>query len=79
DLVGTVMGDLSARRGKVLGSEAGDPGLVLVRAEVPQLELRRYAAEVRSFSHGSASFTRTFARYEPVPETVAAKLAPQPG
>ncbi|MDP2772100.1 MAG: elongation factor G-like protein EF-G2, partial [Nocardioides sp.] len=79
DLVGTVMGDLSARRGKVLGSEAGDPGLVVVRAEVPQLELRRYAAEVRSFSHGSASFTRTFARYEPVPETVAAKLTPHPG
>ncbi|MFA6577336.1 MAG: elongation factor G-like protein EF-G2 [Nocardioides sp.] len=79
DLVGTVMGDLSARRGKVLGSEAGDPGLVVVRAEVPQLELRRYAAEVRSFSHGSASFTRTFARYEPVPETVAARLASDSG
>ena len=59
DLVGTVMGDLSARRGKVLGSEqAEQPGLAVVRAEVPQLEMRRYAAELRSFSHGSASFTR---------------------
>jgi elongation factor G len=79
DLVGTVMGDLSARRGKVLGSETGEPGHVVVRAEVPQVELRRYAAELRSFSHGSASFTRTFARYEPVPDTVAAKLASASG
>jgi elongation factor G len=74
DLVGTVMGDLSARRGKVLGSEAGKPGHVVVRAAVPQLELRRYSAELRSFSHGSASFSRTFAQYEPVPESVAARL-----
>ncbi len=74
-LVGTVMGDLSARRGKVLGSEsAAQPGMVVVRAQVPQLELRRYAAELRSLSHGSASFTRTFAGYERVPDQVASKL-----
>ncbi len=80
DLVGTVMGDLSARRGKVLGSEqAEQPGLVVVRAEVPQLEMRRYAAELRSFSHGSASFTRRFARYEPVPEPVAGRLTADSG
>jgi elongation factor G len=75
DLVGTVMGDLSARRGRVLGSEqAGEVAQVMVRAEVPQLELRRYSAELRSLSHGSASFTRTFARYERVPDTVSSKL-----
>ena len=74
-LVGTVMGDLSARRGKVLGSEpTGEPGMVVVRAQVPQLELRRYSAELRSFTHGSASFTRTFARYERVPDPVSSKL-----
>ena len=74
-LVGTVMGDLSARRGKVLGSEpVGEPGMVVIRAQVPQLELRRYSAELRSFSHGSASFTRSFARYERVPDPVSSKL-----
>lgn len=74
-LVGTVMGDLSARRGKVLGSEsASEPGLVVVRAEVPQLELRRYSTDLRSFSHGSASFTRSFSHYERVPDAVASKL-----
>jgi elongation factor G len=74
-LVGTVMGDLSARRGKVLGSESADePGIVTVRAHVPQLELRRYSAELRSFTHGSAAFTRTFAHYERVPDSVSSKL-----
>ncbi|HEY0643444.1 MAG TPA: elongation factor G-like protein EF-G2 [Nocardioides sp.] len=75
-LVGTIMGDLAARRGKVLGSEsAGESGMVLVRAHVPQLELRKYAAELRSLSHGSASFTRAFAHYDRVPEQVSSRLA----
>jgi elongation factor G len=75
NVVGTVMGDLSARRGKVLGTESADePGIVMVRAHVPQLELRRYSAELRSFTHGSASFTRTFAHYERVPDSVSTKL-----
>ena len=77
-LVGTIMGDLSARRGKVLGSEtAAAAGMVVIRADVPQLELRRYAAELRSISHGSATFTRGFARYERVPDQVSSKLASQ--
>lgn len=75
-LVGAIMGDLSARRGKVLGTEpARDPGMVVIRAHVPQLELRRYAAELRSLAHGSASFTRAFVGYERVPEQVSARLA----
>ena len=79
-LVGTIMGDLSARRGKVLGSETtGESGMVVVRAHVPQLELRKYAAELRSLSHGSASFTRAFAHYERVPDQVSTKLASRAG
>ncbi|HET9861293.1 MAG TPA: elongation factor G-like protein EF-G2 [Nocardioidaceae bacterium] len=75
DLVGTVMSDLSGRRGRVLGSEPVGDDRTLVRAEVPQVEIGRYAIDLRSFSHGAASFTRSFARYEPMPENVAAKLA----
>jgi elongation factor G len=73
DLVGTVMSDLSGRRGRVLGSEQAGDGRTLVRAEVPQVEIVRYAVELRSFSHGAASFTRSFVRYEPMPENVAAR------
>jgi elongation factor G len=74
DLVGTVMSDLSSRRGRVLGSEPVGDDRTLVRAEVPQVEISRYAIDLRSFSHGAASFTRSFARYEPMPENVASRL-----
>jgi elongation factor G len=76
DLVGTVMSDLSGRRGRVLGSEPVGTDRTLVRAEVPQIEISRYAIDLRSFSHGAASFSRKFVRYEPMPENIAAKLKP---
>ena len=66
DLVGTVMSDLAARRGRVLGQDAAD-GLAQVRAHVPASELIRYPIDLRSATHGTGSFTRSFARYEAVP------------
>ena len=74
DLVGTVMSDLSGRRGRVLGSESVGNDRTLIRSEVPQIEIGRYAVDLRAFAHGSASFTRTFARYEPMPSNIADKL-----
>jgi elongation factor G len=64
-LVGTVMSDLSSRRGRVLGQDTAD-GLSVVRAHVPAAELIRYPIDLRSATHGTGSFTRTFASYEPV-------------
>ncbi len=74
DLVGAVMGDLSGRRGRVLGTDIVDNDRTLVKAEVPQVELTRYTIDLRSLSHGAASFTRSFARYEPMPEFAAARV-----
>ena len=74
DLVGAVMGDLSGRRGRVLGTDTAGNDRALVRAEVPQVELTRYAIDLRSLSHGAASFTRSFARYEPMPESAASRV-----
>lgn len=74
DLVGAVMGDLSGRRGRVLGTDTAGNERTLVKAEVPQVELTRYAIDLRSLSHGAASFTRSFVRYEPMPETAAARV-----
>jgi elongation factor G len=45
-----------------------------VRAEVPQVEISRYSIDLRGFTHGSASFTRSFARYEPMPDDVANRM-----
>lgn len=75
DYVGSVMSDLSSRRGRVLGTEPVGTGRTLVKAEVPELELVRYAIDLRSMSHGTGMFTRTFLRYEPLPSHLAGKLA----
>lgn len=77
DLVGPVMSDLAGRRGRVLGTEKTDEDRSAVRAEVPQIELTRYAVDLRSLAHGAGSFTRSFARYEPMPEAAAAKIRSQ--
>jgi len=74
DMVGSVMSDLASRRGRVLGTENVGEDRTLVRAEIPEVELTRYAIDLRSLSHGAGSFTRSFARYEPMPESAAAKV-----
>jgi elongation factor G len=78
DYVGAVMGDLSSRRGHVIGTEPVGSGRTLVRAQVPQLEVVRYAIDLRSMSHGTGTFTRTYARHEPMPPQVSAKVLAQP-
>jgi elongation factor G len=76
DYVGAVMSDLSSRRGRVLGTEpVGAGGRTLVKAEVPQLEITRYAIDLRSMSHGTGSFSRRYLRYEPLPNHLADKVA----
>ncbi|MEV7804296.1 elongation factor G-like protein EF-G2 [Microbispora sp. NPDC088329] len=75
EYVGAVMSDLSSRRGRVLGTEPVGTGRTLVRAEVPQLEITRYAIDLRSLSHGAGTFTRSFLRYEPLPAHLAGKVA----
>ena len=65
--LGAVLGDLSGRRGRVLGTEADTPGRTLVRAEVPCTELLRYAVDTRAMTSGTATFTRRFARYDVAP------------
>ena len=75
--VGGVMSDLSSRRARVLGTDKVGEDRTLVKAEVPQTELVRYATDLRSSTHGSGTFTRRFAHYEPMPEDVARKVEPR--
>ena len=58
EYVGAVMSDLSTRRGRVPAPSRSAPGAPLVRAEVPQIEITRYAIDLRSMSHGTGTFTR---------------------
>ncbi|UQA96488.1 elongation factor G-like protein EF-G2 [Streptomyces halobius] len=73
DFVGPVMSDLSGRRGRVVGTEQSGAGRTLVRAEVPETEIGRYAVDLRSLSHGTGRFHRVYLRHEPMPAPLAAK------
>jgi len=71
--VGTVMSDLAGRRARVTGNDVLDDDVSKVTAEVPDLELLHYAAELRSISHGTGSFSRTYLRHEPMPSNLVPK------
>lgn len=73
EYLGNVMGDISTRRGKVLGMTA-EGRLQVVRCEVPLAELWKYATHLRSMTQGRGSHSRTFSHYDPVPKDVQAKL-----
>jgi elongation factor G len=75
DYVGAIMSDLSSRRGRVLGTEPVAGGRTLVRAEIPELEIIRYSIDLRSMSHGTGSFSRSYLRHEPLPSHLAGKVA----
>ncbi|MFF1298234.1 MULTISPECIES: elongation factor G-like protein EF-G2 [unclassified Streptomyces] len=74
DYVGAVMSDLSGRRGRVLGTEQTSGNRTVVRAEVPEIEIGRYAVDLRSLSHGTARFSRSYARHEPMPPQIAERI-----
>ncbi|WP_308208228.1 hypothetical protein [Actinomadura madurae] len=75
EYVGPIMSDLTSRRGRVLGSQAVPGGRTMIKAEVPQLEIIRYAIDLRSMSQGTGTFSRSFLRYEPLPSHLAEKVA----
>jgi len=71
--VGDVMGDLSSRRGRPLGTEAVG-GMTEVKAEVPMAEVLTYAPDLRSLTGGQGEYTMEFLRYEEVPAHLAQKV-----
>ncbi|MFF9007795.1 elongation factor G-like protein EF-G2 [Streptomyces goshikiensis] len=77
EYVGPVMSDLAGRRGRVVGTEQAGPGRTRVRAEIPEIEIGRYALELRSVSHGTGRFGRSYARHEPMPPPLADKMREQ--
>jgi elongation factor G len=74
DSVGDVMGDLSSRRGRPLGTEAVG-GMTEVKAEVPMSEMLSYAPDLRSLTGGQGEYTLEFLRYEEIPAHLAQKVA----
>ena len=73
--LGDVLGDLSSRRGQILGTDAAaDAHGTRVRAVVPQSELHLYASALQSMTHGRAVFHRQFRGYEEMPPEAAQRV-----
>ena len=75
DYAGSVMGDVSASRGRVEGMDAGERGTTTISARVPYAEVLDYATRLRSLSRGTGEFALELDGYEQVPHDVQAKLA----
>ncbi len=73
EYLGDVLGDLSSRRGHILGTDSTPDGS-RVRALIPQAELHMYASALGSMTQGRATFTRQFHGYEEMPPDVAQKV-----
>jgi elongation factor G len=73
DYQGAVMGDISSRRGHILGTEK-DGRLTKVKALVPEAELDRYATTLHSLTHGRGTYRMKFHVYQDAPPDVTAKV-----
>jgi elongation factor G len=72
--LGDVLGDLSSRRGHILGTDSLPGGNSKVRAVVPQAELHLYATDLYSKTHGHGSFVQRFKGYEQMPGEAAQRV-----
>ncbi len=73
--LGDVMGDISSRRGSILGTDSvGDGRGTRVRAVVPQAEMHLYATDLHSMTHGRGTFVRRFHGYETMPGDAAQRV-----
>jgi elongation factor G len=73
ECMGDVIGDINARRGKVLGVDA-KPGSQVIKALVPLAEVLRYSPDLRSMTSGRGSFTMAFSHYEEVPPHLTERI-----
>ncbi len=72
--MGDIIGDVSKRRGRILGMNQMPKGIQEVESEIPYAELFNYATDLRSMTQSRGYFTMEFARYEEVPANIAIKV-----
>lgn len=77
DNTGDIMGDVTKRRGRVLGMEPDEDGLQTIIAEVPLAELANFTTFIRQTTQGRGWFTTEFARYETLPEMLVPAVVEQ--
>jgi len=73
ECMGDVMGDLSSRRGKIMGMDT-QGRFQIIKAKVPLAELDRYATTLRSLTSGRGLHSRSFSHYETVPKDQESRI-----
>jgi len=73
EYMGDVMGDISGRRGKILGMDS-DGSFQVIKAHVPLAELYKYSSQLRSLTQGRGIFKTKFDHYEEVPKEIEQKV-----
>ncbi len=74
DSVGAITGDLSSRRGRIAGTDAGPRGMSIINAQVPLAELEGYESQLKSMTGGHGSYNIELSHYDPVPGDIQQKL-----
>jgi len=75
--VGDITGDLSGRRGRILGQEVLPGGMTSIKALVPLAEVAQYNSQLRSVTGGQGSYTMEFSHYDPVPPNIQQEIIKQ--
>jgi len=73
EFMGDIMGDISRKRGKIMGMEL-EGGFQLINAQVPQAELHNYATTIRSLTGGKGLHSESFSHYEKMPKEFEQKV-----
>jgi len=71
---GSVMGDISSLRGRILGMESPEPGVQVIRAQAPYAEVVHYSPHLRSITSGTGTYSLAIESYEQVPGDIQKKL-----
>ncbi|MCB1776116.1 MAG: elongation factor G [Candidatus Competibacteraceae bacterium] len=74
DCVGAITGDLSSRRGRIAGTDAGPRGMSIIKAQAPLAELDGYESQLKSMTGGHGSYDVELSHYDPVPSDIQHKL-----
>ena len=72
--MGDVMGEVTKRRGRVIGMESGEHNMQVIDAEVPMAEMGDFNTFIRQATQGRGYYTFDFVRYEDAPANVAEKV-----
>ncbi len=74
EYAGAIMGDISTRRGRIIGTDAGEAGETIIKVRVPYAEVINYTKDLRSLTRGSGTYSIVIDGYEQAPADVTKKL-----